>query len=85
MKCVIPCINISHCSLQVCGVSSTGAIALGKGLQENNSLEELEYVTSTLIETNSKLLKAVFVHYRGLVLEGYVHVINSVLPCALTS
>jgi len=30
-------------------VSSIGAIALGKGLQENNSLEELEYVTNTLI------------------------------------
>jgi len=55
MKCVIPCINISHCSLYDCGVSSTGAIALGKGLQENNSLEELEYVTNTLIETLSYL------------------------------
>ena len=51
MKCVIPCINIPHCSLYNCGVSSTGAIALGKGLQENNSLEKLEYVTNTLIET----------------------------------
>ena len=31
-----------------CYVTTTGAIALGKGLQENNSLEELEYVTNTL-------------------------------------
>ena len=50
MKCVIACINISHCSLYHCSVTSTGAIALGEGLQDNNSLEELEYVTNTLID-----------------------------------
>jgi len=55
MKCVIPCVNISHLSLYECDVSSTGAIALGKGLQENNSLEELQYVTNTLIEILSYL------------------------------
>lgn len=41
---VIPCINNSHCSLYGCGVTSTGAISLGEGLQGNNSLEELVYV-----------------------------------------
>ena len=41
----------SHCSLYNCLVTSTGAIALGKGLQENSSLEELKYVTNTLIIT----------------------------------
>ena len=49
-KCVIACINISHFRLYDCSVTSTGAIALGEGLQENNSLEKLEYVTNALID-----------------------------------
>jgi len=32
-------------------VTSTGAEALGEALHENNSLEELEYVTNTFTDT----------------------------------
>ena len=45
---ILLCINIYHCSLYNCEVTSTGAIALGKGLQENTTLEILQYVTNTL-------------------------------------
>jgi len=48
--CIIPCMTIFHCSLWNCGITSTGAIALAEALQENNSLEDLEYVAYILIE-----------------------------------
>ena len=48
--CITPCLTIFHCSLWDCGITSTGAIALAEGLQENNSLEYLEYVANTLIQ-----------------------------------
>jgi len=34
--------TIFHCSLWGCGITSTGAITLAEGLQENHSLEDLE-------------------------------------------
>ena len=51
LKCVIPCMNIFHYSLWNCGITSTGAVALAEALKENNSLEELEYVANTLIDS----------------------------------
>jgi len=42
--------TIFHCRLFSCKITSTGAIALAEGLQENNSLEYLKYVANTLIQ-----------------------------------
>jgi len=46
--------TVFHCSLYNCAITSTGATALAEGLQENHSLEDLEYVANTLIEILSE-------------------------------
>jgi len=40
----ILCINISHCSICQCDVTSSGAVALGEALKKSKTLEVLEYV-----------------------------------------
>jgi len=40
----ILCINISHCSIWSCHVTSSGAIALGEALKKSKTLEVLKYV-----------------------------------------
>ena len=40
----ILCINISHCSICRCHMTSSGAIALGEALKNTKTLEVLEYV-----------------------------------------
>jgi len=38
------CINISHCSIRSCHVTSSGAVALGEALKKSKTLKVLEYV-----------------------------------------